>query len=172
MPINPGSECHFYQKKHISANKWSKKQLIKATISILSLDRDIIYIVTVVICLTRLITIHPVYHIQCGNCQLHGGDRVEPEEEDFWTSPLVVSGHREPDWFKRGVAEAIHVEEQNPTLNRGRECHTLPKIYWEIPASSRDPPNPVGGHVTSRRWSPSTPGLMKSNGRARKLPSE
>ena len=39
---------------------------------------------------------------------------------------------REPDWFKRGVAEAIHIQRESPTLNRGRERHTLPSIYQEL----------------------------------------
>ena len=39
---------------------------------------------------------------------------------------------REPDWFKRGVAEAIHIQRELPTLNRGRERHTLPSIYQEL----------------------------------------
>ena len=41
-------------------------------------------------------------------------------------TPAVSVLHREPDWFKRGVAEAIHVEEQHPALNRGRERHAPP----------------------------------------------
>ena len=113
-----------------------------------------------------------VYHIQCGDCpasyvgeternlrkrisEHHRSSSPVGHHLDYNRHELADSAvsvlHREPDWFKRGVAEAIHVEEQNPTLNRGRERHTLPKIYREILASSRDPPNPAGGHVTSRR---------------------
>ena len=40
--------------------------------------------------------------------------------------------HREADWFKRGVAEAIHIQSENPDLNRGRERHCLPPIYQTI----------------------------------------
>ena len=52
--------------------------------------------------------------------------------------------HKEADWYKRGVAEAIHIFRESPDLNRGRERHTLPKIYQELmppppaPAESRD----------------------------------
>ena len=55
--------------------------------------------------------------------------------------------HRESDWFRRGVAEAIHIEEEQPTLNRGRERHTLPAIYRELLSKSRDVNNT--NHVTS-----------------------
>ena len=34
--------------------------------------------------------------------------------------------HQETDWFRRGVAEAIHIQREAPTLNRGRKRHTLP----------------------------------------------
>ena len=40
--------------------------------------------------------------------------------------------HREPDYFKRGVAEAIHIDRETPSLNRDRGRHTLPSIYREI----------------------------------------
>ena len=56
--------------------------------------------------------------------------------------------HRESDWFKRGVAEAIHIEEEQPTLNRGRERHTLPAIYRELLSKSRENNNSTS-HVTS-----------------------
>ena len=39
---------------------------------------------------------------------------------------------QEADWFRRGVAEAIHIQREVPTLNRGRERHTLPPIYQEL----------------------------------------
>ena len=54
--------------------------------------------------------------------------------------------HWESDWFRTSVAEAIHVMKEQPTLNRGRERHTLPQIYREIITPSRDPP-PTGGGV-------------------------
>ena len=40
--------------------------------------------------------------------------------------------HREEGWFRRGVAEAIHLRREAPTLNLGRERHTLPPIYREV----------------------------------------
>ena len=113
-----------------------------------------------------------VYQMQCADCpasyvgeternlrkrvnEHHRSSSPVGHHLDFNThklaDPEVSILHREPDWFKRGVAEAIHVEEQSPTLNRGRERHTLPAIYRELlTSSSRDPPNPAGGHVTNR----------------------
>ena len=57
--------------------------------------------------------------------------------------------HRESDWYRRGVAEAIYVQQESPCLNRGRERHTLPAIYKELLPNtmSRDQTTPVG-HVT------------------------
>ena len=40
--------------------------------------------------------------------------------------------HRETDWYRRGVAEAIYVQQESPCLNRGRERHILPAIYKEL----------------------------------------
>ena len=40
--------------------------------------------------------------------------------------------HKESDWFKRGVAEAIHIAKEGPNLNRGRERHSLPPIYQTV----------------------------------------
>ena len=53
--------------------------------------------------------------------------------------------HRETDWFKRGVAEAIHIQAEMPVLNRGRERHSLPPIYQTI-LSHDHTSSP--GHVT------------------------
>ena len=52
--------------------------------------------------------------------------------------------HKESDWFKRGVAEAIEIERHSPILNRDKGRHILPKIYQEIlpPAPPRAPPAP------------------------------
>ena len=61
--------------------------------------------------------------------------------------------HKEADWYKRGMAEAIHIFRESPDLNRGRERHTLPKIYQELmppppaPAESRDQTS-SSDHVT------------------------
>ena len=40
--------------------------------------------------------------------------------------------HREADWFRRGVAEAVQIQREAPALNRGRERHILPAIYQEL----------------------------------------
>ena len=53
---------------------------------------------------------------------------------------------QEPDWFKRGVAEAIHIQRESPSFNRDQGRHRLPAIYREIISShSRD-----HLHLTSR----------------------
>ena len=68
------------------------------------------------------------------------GLHMEERRHSFDNESVSVL-HREADWFKRGVAEAIHYYIESPDLNRGRERHTLPKIYYELlptPAKSRD----------------------------------
>ena len=57
--------------------------------------------------------------------------------------------HRETDWYRRGVAEAIFVQQESPCLNRGRERHILPAIYKELLPNtmSRDESTP-DCHVT------------------------
>ena len=57
--------------------------------------------------------------------------------------------HRETDWYRRGVAEAIFVQQESPCLNRGRERHILPAIYKELLPNtmSRDDSTP-DSHVT------------------------
>ena len=39
---------------------------------------------------------------------------------------------QEGDWLRSGIAEAIHIQREAPTLNQGRERHTLPSIYQEL----------------------------------------
>ena len=40
--------------------------------------------------------------------------------------------HKDSDWFRRGVAESIHIAIERPSLNRDRGRHSLPVIYREI----------------------------------------
>ena len=40
--------------------------------------------------------------------------------------------HTETDWFKRGVAESIHILRKRPTINKDKGRHTLPPIYQEV----------------------------------------
>ena len=40
--------------------------------------------------------------------------------------------HQETNWFRRGVAEAIHIMKTDPKLNRDRGRHNLPNIYREV----------------------------------------
>ena len=104
-----------------------------------------------------------VYKIKCDDCDaVYVGEtervlEVRVKEHHRSSSPVghhmdynkhsisndsVSILHKESDWFRRGVAEAIHIQEQAPVLNRGRERHTLPRIYQEIlpQPESRDVP--------------------------------
>ena len=111
-----------------------------------------------------------VYKINCGSCEASYVGETERRlkkritEHHRESSPVghherynkhsfdqsdVSILHCESDSFKRVVAEAIHIEEEQPTLNRGRERHTLPAIYGEILSKSRDN-NITTNHVTSR----------------------
>ena len=58
--------------------------------------------------------------------------------------------HQEPDYFKRGVAEAIYIDSETPSLNRDRGQHELPAIYREIITSKSRDQNNNTGHVTRR----------------------
>ena len=99
-----------------------------------------------------------VYHIKCGECDVtYVGEterrlsrRIKEHHRD--SSPVghhlkyrnhsiseldINVLHQESDWFRRGVAEAIHILQDDPPLNRDRGRHTLSNIYREI-ISSRD----------------------------------
>ena len=100
-----------------------------------------------------------VYYIKCGDCsasyvgeterKLHKrikehrrttspvGHHLEYNKHSFQKDNVKVL-HQETNWFRRGVAEAIHIEKERPILNRDRGRHTLPVIYREI-INSRDP---------------------------------
>ena len=100
-----------------------------------------------------------VYQIQCSDCDAaYVGEterslRKRVSEHHRSSSPVghhlnqrrhsfsereVSILHQEMDWFRRGVAEPIHITRESPTLNRDRGRHTLPAIYREI-IQSRDP---------------------------------
>ena len=108
-----------------------------------------------------------VYKIQCNDCQASYVGETERRlrtrilEHRRTSSPVghhtdynahsvdtssVSILHHESDWFRRGVAEAIHVQAESPTLNRGRERHTLPPIYQTI--LSCDNASSPQSHVT------------------------
>ena len=94
-----------------------------------------------------------VYHIQCSECDSHYIEETERklkkriQEHHRSSSPVghhtqefqhsfseteVAVLHQESDWFRRGVAEAIHITKEGPDLNRDRGRHTLPAIYREL----------------------------------------
>ena len=105
-----------------------------------------------------------VYQIQCSDCDVvYVGEterslRKRVSEHHSSSSPVghhlnqrrhsfsekeVSILHQETDWFRRGVAEAIHITRESPTLNRDRGRHTLPAIYREMIQSSD--PIPTSG---------------------------
>ena len=99
-----------------------------------------------------------VYHIKCGECEASYvgemerrlskrvkehhrssspiGQHLEERRHSFSDENVSVL-HQDYNWFRRGVAEAIHILEEDPDLNRDRGRHTLPVIYREI-LKSRD----------------------------------
>ena len=72
------------------------------------------------------------------------GHHMDYNKHKFTEANVSVL-HKEANWYRRGVAEAIRIHQHAPTLNRGRERHTLSKIYESIvPAvQSRDEDNHV-----------------------------
>ena len=94
-----------------------------------------------------------VYKIECSDCEAtYVGEterslkkRISEHHRDSspvghhmgyrkhsFTQDNVSVVHQEPTWFKRGVAESIHIAIVDPTLNRDRGRHTLPAIYREV----------------------------------------
>ena len=100
-----------------------------------------------------------VYHITCGECESSYvgeterslkkrltehkrssspvGHHMEYHKHTFSKAEVSVV-HQETGWFRRGVAEAIHIAKTDPKLNRDRGRHFLPAIYREILPPSRD----------------------------------
>ena len=75
----------------------------------------------------RLNTRYKEHHRSSSPVGLHMEQRRHSMDEG---SVSVL--HREVDWFRRGVAEAVQIQREAPTLNRGRERHILPAIYQEL----------------------------------------
>ena len=75
----------------------------------------------------RLDARYKEHHRSSSPVGLHMEQRRHSIEEDN-----VSVLHKEVNWFRRGVAEAVHIQREAPTLNRGRERHTLPSIYQEL----------------------------------------
>ena len=111
-----------------------------------------------------------VYQIKCGDCQAsyvgetgrqlkervteHRKKKSSPIGEHLGQASHAFSSedvsilHQEPDWFRRGVAEAIFINREAPSLNRDSGRHNLPAIYREILTSTSRDHNT--GHVTKR----------------------
>ena len=107
-----------------------------------------------------------VYHIKCAQCDSHYIGETErklkkrlhehhrssspvgqhtQETQHTFSDKQVSVLHEESDWFRRGVAEAIHISREQPDLNRDRGRHTLPAIYRELfDIQSRDRPTTSG----------------------------
>ena len=94
-----------------------------------------------------------VYHIKCSDCESHYIGETErklkkrihehhrsgspvgqhhQETSHSFSEKEVEVLHQEPNWFRRGVAEAIFIAKEKPDLNRDRGRHTLPAIYREL----------------------------------------
>ena len=56
----------------------------------------------------------------------HVFQHLKQHEHTFSSTEDVSVLHTESDWFKRGVAESIHILRKRPTINRDRGRHTLP----------------------------------------------
>ena len=122
-----------------------------------------------------------VYQVKCGDCSAtyvgeterklkqritehHKssspiGHHLQWNQHSFSNSDVSIL-HQENDWFRRGVAEAIHIEQEGPILNRDRGRHTLPTIYKEV-ITSRDPTTTSGSRPRSRDDASSAPQLLR-----------
>ena len=111
-----------------------------------------------------------VYQIKCGDCEAsyvgetgrklkervkeHHKNKASPIGEHLsrashsFTNDEVSILHQEPDWFRRGVAEAIYIHRETPSLNKDSGRHNLPAIYREILTSTSRAGS--AGHVTKR----------------------
>ncbi len=99
-----------------------------------------------------------VYSIKCAECPVsYVGETERPlakrlkehrrpespvcehmtEESHRFNREDVAARCHEGDWFRHGVAEAICIATDRPSLNRDRGRHTLPAIYSQL-LSSRD----------------------------------
>ena len=90
-----------------------------------------------------------VYHVKCGECDNHYVGETERQlnvrvsehqkkksayvhqhlkqhNHTFSSKDDVSVLQTESDWFKRGVAESIHILRKRPTINRDKGRHTLP----------------------------------------------
>ena len=120
-----------------------------------------------------------VYHIKCGGCDASYvgeternlkkrvsehhrssspvGAHMERNQHSFSKEEVSVL-HQEPDWFRRGVAESIHIAMRQPVLNQDRGRHTLPAIYREVLTTCDNPStsgSTSGSQVTAARRSAS-----------------
>ncbi len=74
------------------------------------------------------------------------------QRQHSFSETEVTVLHQETGWFRRGVAEAIHITSSDPPLNRDRGRHTLPAIYREI-IQPRDLTSPRESRDTAQRTS-------------------
>ena len=70
------------------------------------------------------------------HCRLHKHSTNSAGKVTIPDSQVRVL-HQEPDWFKRGVAESLHIMREDPSLNRDKGRHTLPEIYRELLSRDR-----------------------------------
>ena len=113
-----------------------------------------------------------VYHVKCDNCSAdyvgetarslnsrlkehrrpasHVGKHLKEHQHQFREDQVAVL-HQEASWFKRGVAEAIHIEKHTPTLNKDRGRHTLPVIYRQLMQLRDLDARPITGSISGSR---------------------
>ena len=94
----------------------------------------------------RLNARYKEHHRSSSTVGLHMEQRRHSIDEDS-----VAVLHREADWFRRGVAEAVQIQREAPTLNRGRERHILPAIYQELLPQRMPRAGSLDPHVSVQR---------------------
>ena len=65
---------------------------------------------------------------------------------------------KEKDWFRHGIAEAIWIAKTNPSLNRDRGRHTLPRSTTSF--CHHVTLTPHRDHMTIRKLQTTKEGLM------------
>ena len=127
-----------------------------------------------------------VYRIECQECSVKYigeterqlGKRVKEhrrapspvalhmqQHQHTFTDEEVSVLHQDAGWRARGIAEAIHIRQEQPVLNRDQGRHTLARAYDPL-LLSRDHTTSHLGHVTQH------PTACQSTDEGGRMPSE
>ena len=127
-----------------------------------------------------------VYRIECQECSVkyigeterQSGKRVKEhrrapspvalhmqQHQHTFTDEEVSVLHQDAGWRARGIAEAIHIRQEQPVLNRDQGRHTLARAYDPL-LLSRDHTTSHLGHVTQH------PTACQSTDEGGRMPSE